>query len=262
LSEPADSTQRDTAVRDMAARILADLADPQTINAATSTSWKAPLWQALEQAGLPLAWVREANGGAGAGMLDGFDILPIAAQYAAPAALAETLLAAQFLDAAGISCPAGPMTVAPLRLGDHLTCDKDGTISGTARAVPHIGDARAIIVIAEREADPSAAFSAEPEAGQVVALMAPSTASATRHSTDMGGERSDISIDHVYPVELAPAPAAWHADTPMLIGAAVRAVQMTGALESVLDLSIRYAGERVAFGRPIAKFQAIQHNLA
>ena len=262
MNERADSTARDTAVRDSAARILADLADLQTINAAADTNWKAPLWQALEQAGMPLAWVSEANGGAGADMLDGFDILRIAGQYAAPVALAETLLAAHFLDAAGIKCPSGPMTVAPLRLGDHLTCDKDGTISGTARAVPHIGDARAIADIAERDGGPGLEFGADPQTGQVIALMSPATVSATRLATDMGGERADITFDHVYPVELADAPALWHADTPMLIGAAVRAVQMTGALETVLDLSVRYAGERIAFGRPIAKFQAVQHNLA
>jgi acyl-CoA dehydrogenase len=262
LSERADSTHRDTAVRDMAARILADLADPQTINAAANTSWKAPLWDALQQAGLTLAWVTEANGGAGADLLDGFDILRVAGQYAAPVALAETLLAGHFLDAAGIKCPAGPMTVAPLRLGDHLTCDREGTISGTARAVPHTGDARAIVVIAERDAGPGLEFGAEPGAGQVIALMSPATVSATPCATDMGGERADIAIDHVYPVDLRDAPAAWHADTPMLIGAAVRAAQMTGALETVLDLSVRYAGERIAFGRPIARFQAVQHNLA
>jgi acyl-CoA dehydrogenase len=45
-------------------------------------------------------------------------------------------------------------------------------------------------------------------------------------------------------------------------GALTRAVQMAGALEKLLDLSVRYANERVQFGRPIGKFQAIQQNLA
>jgi acyl-CoA dehydrogenase len=103
---------------------------------------------------------------------------------------------------------------------------------------------------------------AESHEGQVIALMAPGAFTVTSRATDMGGERADISLDHVFPVELAEAPAEWHADTAMLIGAAVRAVQMTGALETVLDLSVRYATERVAFGRPIAKFQAVQHSLA
>jgi acyl-CoA dehydrogenase len=42
----------------------------------------------------------------------------------------------------------------------------------------------------------------------------------------------------------------------------VRAAQMAGALESLLEQSVRYATERKQFGRPIGNFQAIQHNLA
>ncbi len=262
MSDPDDSTR--SIIRDATARIFADLADPQTINAAADTAWKAPLWAALEQAGLTLAWVSEEHGGAGATTLDGFEILRVSGQYAAPVAIAETLLAGRFLDAAGIKCPTGPLTVAPLRLGDQFTCARDGTLSGTARAVPHIRDARAVVVIAEREAAAESEIDAGPEAteGQVVALMSPDAFTITERATDMGGERADVQLDHVFPVEMAPAPVEWHADTAMLIGAAVRAVQMTGALETVLDLSVRYAGERIAFGRPIAKFQAVQHNLA
>ena len=48
----------------------------------------------------------------------------------------------------------------------------------------------------------------------------------------------------------------------MLMGAAVRSVQIAGALEAVLAMSVRYANERVAFERPIGKFQAVQQNLA
>ena len=46
------------------------------------------------------------------------------------------------------------------------------------------------------------------------------------------------------------------------MGAAVRAMQIAGAMEAILDMSVGYANERVAFGRPIGKFQAVQHNLA
>jgi acyl-CoA dehydrogenase len=46
------------------------------------------------------------------------------------------------------------------------------------------------------------------------------------------------------------------------MGAAIRSVETAGALETILALSLRYAEERVAFERPIGKFQAVQHNLA
>ena len=41
-----------------------------------------------------------------------------------------------------------------------------------------------------------------------------------------------------------------------------RVAQTAGSLERVLELCLGYANEREQFGRPIAKFQAVQHNLA
>ena len=44
--------------------------------------------------------------------------------------------------------------------------------------------------------------------------------------------------------------------------ALARAAQLRGAMEQVLAMSLRYAQERTQFGRPLARFQAIQHHLA
>jgi acyl-CoA dehydrogenase len=48
----------------------------------------------------------------------------------------------------------------------------------------------------------------------------------------------------------------------MLMGCVVRSGRDRGRLEAILDFTVRYANERVAFEKPIAKFQAVQHNLA
>ena len=45
-------------------------------------------------------------------------------------------------------------------------------------------------------------------------------------------------------------------------GALVRSCQMAGAVSAVLDLCVTYANERVQFGRPIGRFQAIQQQMA
>ena len=49
------------------------------------------------------------------------------------------------------------------------------------------------------------------------------------------------------------------ADARRLRGALMRAVQMTGAMDSAVDLTVRHAAERKQFGRPLAAFQAVQH---
>ena len=46
------------------------------------------------------------------------------------------------------------------------------------------------------------------------------------------------------------------------MGAGLRALMMSGALESVLEMTVKYSIERSQFGKPISKFQAIQQQLA
>ena len=44
--------------------------------------------------------------------------------------------------------------------------------------------------------------------------------------------------------------------------ALARAMQMAGALDAILDMTISHVQERQQFGRALAKFQAVQHSLA
>ena len=67
--------ESDHIVAETAARILAEFADPQTINRAKDGAWRGPLWRAVSDAGLPLAWVPEQLGGSGASLADGFAVL-------------------------------------------------------------------------------------------------------------------------------------------------------------------------------------------
>lgn len=51
-------------------------------------------------------------------------------------------------------------------------------------------------------------------------------------------------------------------DDPFDLGALTRVALMAGASDSILRQSVQYANDRRQFGRPIGKFQAIQHALA
>ena len=80
-------------VAETAEKIFADLADPQTITRDKDGGWKAPLWQALTEAGLPLSWVPEDCDGSGASLAEGFSVLSAAGRFAVAVPLAETMLA-------------------------------------------------------------------------------------------------------------------------------------------------------------------------
>lgn len=46
------------------------------------------------------------------------------------------------------------------------------------------------------------------------------------------------------------------------LGAMARSAMIAGAMEQILELTIFYSNERKQFGRPLHRFQAIQHHLA
>jgi acyl-CoA dehydrogenase len=243
-------TESENIVAATAARVFADLADPQTINRARDTSWKEKLWRALSDGGLTLAWVPEQQGGAGASLADGFAILGVAGRHAVPVPLAETLIAGWLLARAGIASPTGAMTVAPVRPRDRITLNSDGTLSGRASGIPFAKECEHIAVVAIGDK------------GAGVALVKTSDCRVSE-GHNLAGEPSDsVTFDRTKVTSNAPAPAGFDQSALMLMGATVRSVQAAGAMEAILSLSVRYANERVAFERPIGKFQAVQQNLA
>ncbi|MGI9520843.1 MAG: acyl-CoA dehydrogenase family protein [Hyphomicrobiaceae bacterium] len=231
-------------------RIFSDLSDPQAINVADSDAWREPLWTALEENGLTLTWIPEDRGGVGGRLIDAFDVVRIAGQFAEPVALSETLLAGWLLARTGQEVKAdGVLTVAPVRLSDRVTYD--GTkLRGRTRAVPYARRSRHVIVFVERSDS------------AILAIVSPDDCRMSERSSDLGGERVDISFDNVAPLAVLAVPPWLTRNVFDWMGAAVRAVQMTGALESILAISTQYAHDRTQFGRPIAKFQAVQHRLA
>jgi acyl-CoA dehydrogenase len=242
--------ERDHIVADAAARILADFADPQTINKAKSGAWREPLWQALSAAGLPLAWVPESLGGSGASMAEGFAILGVAGRFALPTPLAETLAAGWLLTRAGLEAPAGPMTLAPSRTDDRITLDADGRLSGRAAGVPFAQDCHHLAVLANGVRH------------KVIALVDVKDCRLHDGHNLAGDAANVVTFDRVTPQRSAPAPDGFDETSLMLMGSAIRSVETAGALETILSLSVAYANERVAFARPIGKFQAVQQNLA
>jgi acyl-CoA dehydrogenase len=242
------SDNTDNIIVDTATRIFRDLCEPSTVNDAEKGVWPTALWEALEESGLTVAWVSEDLGGAGATVADGFAVLRAAGRFAVPVPLAETLMAGWMLTRAGIATPAGPLTIAPVHADGHITLDTGGRLNGRARRVPFARNAGHIAVLAHRGSEP------------IVALVATAALPISQDKGLAGEPRDTVSLDGAIPETAKPAEI--DEDTIQLLGAAVRLQQMAGALEKILDQSVQWALDRSQFGRPIAKFQAVQHNLA
>ncbi len=238
----------DNIIVDTATRIFHDLCGPATVNDAEKGVWPAALWDALEESGLTVAWVPDDLGGAGAAMADGFAVLRAAGRFAVPAPLAETLMAGWMLARAGIATPVGPLTLAPIHADGHIALDADGRLRGRARRVPFARNAGHIAVLAHRGNE------------RMVALVATPGLPISQDKSLAGEPRDTVSFDGAIPETAKPTDL--DEDTIQRFGAAVRLQQMAGALEKILDQSVQWALDRSQFGRPIAKFQAVQHNLA
>ena len=197
-------------VAETAEKIFADLADAQTINRDKDGAWKAPLWQALTESGLPLSWVPEDCNGSGASLAEGFSVLSAAGRFAVAVPLAETMLAGWLLAQAKISSPDGEMTVAPASPKDRITLNADGSLSGKARGVPFAKAAKHIAVIAS-------------DAKGLSIALVDAAKCRIEAGLGLGGDHSDtVTFDKVQPVTTKPAPKGFEQTHLMLMGGVAR----------------------------------------
>jgi len=126
----------------------------------------------------------------------------------------------------------------------------EGTLSGRARGVPFAKSAKHVAVLATA-------------VGGVSIALLDTAKTRIEAGLNLGGDNSDtVTFDRVQPISIESAPQGFDQNTLMLMGGVARSLQIAGALESMLDISVRYSNERVAFEKKISKFQAVQHILA
>jgi hypothetical protein len=229
----------DTILYDSAMRLFGDLVTPEVSAGAERGVWPEALWQAVEEAGYPGVLAEGA-----AAMVEAATILRAAGHFAAPIPLAESMLARWLCAACAVEAPAGPLTIGPVEPEDRLAI-AEAAVSGHAGHIPWGRDAAAVALTA----------------GDTLLVVVRGAATFTPGKNLAGEPR-----DHLGAVERggrsAPLPDAIDVRLVHRFGALFRAAQMAGAMEAALELSTRYANDRVQFGRPIARFQAIQQQLA
>jgi acyl-CoA dehydrogenase len=218
------------------AGLFEDQCTPERTHAAEG-SLDAALWETLEQGGLALVGIEESSGGSGGTLADALAIIKASGEFAAAVPVADTLVAAMLLARAGLAIPSGPMAVAVV----------DQTRVGSVR-VPW-GQVAGHIVVAA------------PDGLRVIARDAVIETGRGENYAGEGWLNIDVSTVLAGPLPSGPAAEVTAADAKAL-AALARATQMGGALGRVVDLCVQYANEREQFGKPIGKFQVLQHYLS
>lgn len=237
-------------------RLFEDMATKQVADASETGKFAADLWAAVAETGVPHAALPESAGGADAEWEDLYYVLRVAGRFSAPIPLAETMLAGWVAASAGLDTVDGPMTVGPVRASDVLTLTADGNgwrLNGTASRLPYATNAERIILIADGP-DGEMAVALDGTAG---ATVAPGKNIANEARDTLTFDNLRLEADAARPLGAGVSRAALYRR-----GALARATMMSGAMENAMDLACTYAQQRVQFGRPISKFQAVQQNLA
>jgi len=212
--------------------LLRDCCPPATVRAIEQgADPKLPmsLWQTVLDSGFADCLLPESAGGAALPLSELAPVLSVLGQHAMPLPLAQTLFARALLHAHGLDIPPEPIALASLE------------DAAAATLVADAAHARWFLV----------------QDGTRCLLLP-----ATQARPEATGAHADLTVRLHRPDAQAPAAFTLPAGTLRHVGACLHAAQMAGALSQVLDMTLRYANDRLQFGRAIGKFQAIQHQIS
>jgi acyl-CoA dehydrogenase len=235
--------------------ILRDLSGPETVRHCEEPGWNEQLWTVLAESGFTTISVPEEAGGSGGDIADACAVIEAVGRFAAAVPVVEAgLLAGWALGRAGLELPDRPATVAVGAGADSFELRRAGEewrLRGRAHRVPWAHQADRVVLLPCVEG-----------IGHVVSVSTES-ARITPGRNLAGESRDTVVLDDVrVPVaDVAPAPAGVDLAAIRLRGALGRAVAAAGALARVSDLTIQYTGAREQFGRPLARFQAVQRHV-
>jgi len=251
-------------IADIASRLFKDLITRELLEAVEAGQWPADLWQAVNDMGLPDVLLLDAEDNP---WQQCYEILREAGRHILPLPLAETMLVRYCLrqfnaDSAAhtqLHAPAAIMTKqqACSPLSASSTHYQDGRLSGEWRQVAFARFCEfALVEFPLGSGTATGLINLYNDAGSD--SMQSGTVDIREQETICGEARDTVKL-HEAAVQIL-----HHSTDSVLLPvlAWMRAVMISGAVQEVLDMSVRYASERSQFGKAIGKFQAIQHALA
>lgn len=210
-------------------RMLADMAGELFATLGPSTRIERD-WPQIEEVALAGLLLSEDADGFGGSWEDALVVFRLAGYHALALPVAEAIIASAIAGHVN-----GRGTIARAFEGEI----KGDTITGTVLGACHASGADFVVVPA-------------PDGGSMILKTA--GAKIEPHESIAGEPREILACEAT--------PVVTKSDDVFALGALARVAQIAGALDAALEKSVDYANERQQFGRTLAKFQAVQQNLA
>ena len=235
-----------------ATRSMLDRIDIDTETPARGVS--DALWAALVEAGFTSVDVPAEAGGHGCDTSDAIAVLSTVIGSGALVPFIEHAMLAAWLS--GTNGQDLAQATATIGVADAEFVVDDAVeplrVTGTVRDVVHVSAASTLVILLPET---------ESSGARVATIsLAHEGVSVTAGSDLLGASIGTVTLDSV--------PATTTANCPVTAadlrqrGALIYAAAMSPAAGTVRDRTVQYATERTQFGRPLAKFQAIQQRLA
>lgn len=235
------------------ARVFAGNVDKALLLRVEGGEFPRSLWDLVTDSGFAVALASEASGGIGQTWAASYPILRGLGYWQVPLPLAETMIGACLLSAAGLDIPEGPIALIEQGHDCSLSVSEGGgecRLSGTANRVPWARHC------------PTALVSLQSGAIALIDLGDAGTVALEAVSSHSRMPVDRIRLDGARCVAQAGGALNGLSQPVWTLGAMARSAMMVGALEWLLEQSVQYANDRVQFGRPIGKNQAIQQQLS
>lgn len=215
---------------DTAVRLFEAATEDEVFEGVEAGRFPADHWRAIEENGLVDMLLPEGDGGAGVDFGDAMAVARAAGAFALPLPLVETMIGRCVLAGAGLEAPAGPL----------------GLVTGSDAAEVLWPDEIGALAIAD--------------GGGAVGWIAGGEVDLERR-TNSAGEPVGL-LGPPPPIPGGQAGSLGPGPSPSILMAAARSAMIAGAMERILDLTIEHVQGRVQFGRPLARFQAVQQLVA
>ncbi len=215
---------------DTAVRLFEKASEDEVFEEVEEGRFPESHWRAIEDNGLVDMLLREEAGGAGVDFGDAMAVARTAGAFALPLPLVETMIGRWLLSGAGLEAPAGPL----------------GVVTAAGRPEVAWPDDIAALVVSDTTGG----------VGWIAASEVESERGTNSAGEPVGRLREPPPIPPGQSSGLGSGPP------PSVLMAAARSAMIAGAMERILDLTIEHVQGRVQFGRPLARFQAVQQMVA